>query len=274
MQDEQVKTIVDSNGNVFKENKKDKLKEILKNNVWNILGVGLPAVISFLGLFNWIISKNFSVSCANFYGVDRKYFSGTALFEDKFIFFVCALILFLYPFIFSYINKKMNSKLYVVLTFLLTIMILFIQNIMYTVNLLDIITWDWLKSIIDNYVMIAIYLVSDILIAYFVIIRNFFVKKKKYNMFENTILVISIIIYVLNVAIGIEIRLDYDISDKKSYEVIEQNRAIISNYDGKYVVMDCKIQDNEIILKKGTYSIEEMTGVTITYREYDKVICK
>lgn len=53
-------------------------------------------------------------------------------------------------------------------------------------------------------------------------------KKKKYNMFENTILVISIIIYVLNVAIGIGIRLDYDISDKKSYEVIEQNRAIIA----------------------------------------------
>ena len=49
--------------------------------------------------------------------------------------------------------------------------------------------------------MIAIFLVSDILIAYYVIIRNFFVKK-------------------------------------------------------------------------GTYSIEEMTGVTITYYEYDKVICK
>lgn len=39
-------------------------------------------------------------------------------------------------------KQEMNSKLYVVLTFLLTIMILFIQNIMYIVNLLDIIPWD------------------------------------------------------------------------------------------------------------------------------------
>lgn len=81
-------------------------------------------------------------------------------------------------------------------------------------------------------------------------------------------------LYISNTATGITIKINYDISDKKAYEVIEQDRAIISNYEGKFVVMDCEIQDEIIILKKGTYSLEEMTGVSITYHEYEKVVCE
>lgn len=51
----------------------------------------------------------------------------------------------------------------------------------------------------------------------------------------------------MNVATGIAIKMDYEISDKKSYEVIEQNRAIVSNYNGKFVVMDCEIQGETIV---------------------------
>lgn len=69
-------------------------------------------------------------------------------------------------------------------------------------------------------------------------------------------------------------KINYEIADKKEYEVIEQNRAIVSNYDGKFVVMSCEIQDETIILKKGTYSLEDMTGVSITYHKYEKVICE
>ena len=61
---------------------------------------------------------------------------------------------------------------------------------------------------------------------------------------------------------------------KLAYEIIEQDRAIISEYDGKFVVMDCEIQDETIILKKGTYSLEEVIGVSITYHEYEKVVCE
>ena len=108
----------------------------------------------------------------------------------------------------------------------------------------------------------------------FIIIRNFFWKNKKYNIGGKIILAIALILYVLNVVTGIVIKIDYEISDKKTYEVIEQNRAIVSNYDGKFVVMNCEIQGETIILKKGTYSLEEMTGVSITYHKYEKVICE
>lgn len=268
MQDKQYKEIVDSQGNAYKSNKdKNKITQYLETNIWNFLGTGLAAVITLVGIVNFAISKSFSASCANFYGIDKKYFSGTEMFEDKLIFILCAFVMFVYPIILSYINKKINSKGYVVLTFIFTIFILFVQNVLYMVSLIEIIPWDWLRQIVDNYVTLGVFLVADILIAYFVIIGNFFFGKKKFNKIEKGVLAIALLIYMLNTAIGVTIKMNYDISDKKSYEVIEQNRAIVSNYDGKFVVMDCEIQGETIILKKGTYSLEEMTGVSITYHK-------
>jgi hypothetical protein len=274
MQDKQCKEIVDSQGNACKSTRDSKVKQFLKDNVWNILGTGLAAFITLVGPMNLVISKSFSVSCASFYGIDGKYFSGTEMFENKLIFVLFAFLLFAYPFIFSYISKKINSKIYVILMFLFTVCILFAQNILYTINLIEIIPWTWLRQIVDNYVTIIVFLIVDIMIAYFIIIRNFFWKNRKYNRVEKIVLSIVLLLYVMNVATGIAIKMDYEISDKKSYEVIEQNRAIVSNYDGKFVVMDCEIQGETIVLKKGTYSLEEMTGVSITYHKYEKVICE
>lgn len=274
MQDEQSMAIVDSQGNALKSTKDNKLRQFLLNNIWNILGTGLAACITLGGIINFLFSRNFTNSCASFYGVDRKYFSGTEMFQDKLIFIFCAMALFVYPFIFAYINQKIKNKLNVVLTFFMTILILFMQNILYTINIIDMISWDWLKRLIDNYVLIIVFLVVDILIAYFIIIRNFFWKKKKYNKVEKIIFSITLLLYILNISTGFTIKINYEISDKRAYEVIEQNRAIISNYDGKFVVMNCKIQDETIILIKGSYSLEEMTGVSITYHEYSKVICE
>ena len=73
------------------------------------------------------------------------------MFENKLIFVLCAFLLFAYPFIFSYISEKINSKIYVILMFLFTVCILFIQNVLYTINLIEIIPWTWLRKIVDNY---------------------------------------------------------------------------------------------------------------------------
>lgn len=90
MQDKQRKEIVDSQGNAYKSTRDSKVKQFLKDNVWNILGTGLAAFITLVGTMNLVISKSFSVSCASFYGIDGKYFSGTEMFENKLIFVLCA----------------------------------------------------------------------------------------------------------------------------------------------------------------------------------------
>lgn len=77
MQDKENKDIVDSQGNVLKSTKDNRVKQFLKDNVWNIMSTGLAASISLAGMMNLVISKSFSISCSNFYGIDEKYFSGT-----------------------------------------------------------------------------------------------------------------------------------------------------------------------------------------------------
>lgn len=69
-------------------------------------------------------------------------------------------------------------------------------------------------------------------------------------------------------------RMNYEIDDKKTYETIEQDRAVVSEYEGKFVVMECEVQGETLILKKGTCRLEEMAGVPITYHKYEKVICE
>ena len=82
MQDKKNRDIVDSQGNVIKSIKDNKTKQFLKDNVWNILSTGLATTITLVEMINLVISKNFSVSCSNFYGIDGKYFDGTEMFDS------------------------------------------------------------------------------------------------------------------------------------------------------------------------------------------------
>lgn len=97
MQDKQSKEIVDSQGNTYKSTRDSKVKQFLKDNVWNILGTGLAAFITLVGTMNLVISKSFSVSCSSFYGIDGKYFSGTEMFENKLILFYVHFLCLLIP---------------------------------------------------------------------------------------------------------------------------------------------------------------------------------
>lgn len=279
MPDKEKENIVDIQENILKSTKENQIKQFFKGDIWNILGTKLVPFITIVEtVLNLLSSKNYSNSCANFYGIDRRYFSGTEIFEDKVIFVLLALslfvlTLFVYPFFRSFISEKPYVKVSAVVFFFVIIISLFAQNLIYTVEIIDSIPWEWMKKCIDNYAVMGIFFASDILLAYFIIKRGFFLGKK-YKLVKKMIFTIVFTIYVVNVTMGIAIRINYDISDKKTYEVIENNKAIVSIYDGKFVVMDCEIQDETILLKKGMYSLEEMVEVSIICHKYDKVICE
>lgn len=274
IQEKQSKDIVDVNGNVYKSTKDNRTIQFIKNNIRDIGGKGLALTTAAAGVLSWIISKISSVSCANFYGINKKYFSGTEIFEDKLIFIFLMFILFAYPFVFAYINKKINSKIYVAATFLLTVCILFSQNLLFTIDIIDIIPFECIKRLVDSYATIGVLLMDDIVISYFIIIRDSFGKKKKYNNLETVIFAIALILYFASIVTGISMRMNYEIDDKKTYETINQDKVVVSEYEGKFVVMECEVQGETLILKKGTCRLEEMVGVPILYHKYDRVICE
>ncbi len=274
MSDEQIKTIVDSQGKTFTRTKDNKWKELLRNHVWDILGMGLTTCNATVGAINFVASKSFAVSCADFYGVDSRYFSETGLFTDKLIVFVVSIFVLMCPFIFTYLNKNEKSKIYVVTTFVVTVSILFMQNAIFLIDIIESVSWDWIKKCIDNYWTVAILLVADIIISYSVIIRKYFCGNKPYKKFEKVLFVIAVAIYISNVSTGIMVKMNYEINDKKTYEVIGHDKVMISSFDDKFVVMNCEIEDDILVLKKGKYDLIDMRGVSITYREYKDVICE
>lgn len=80
MRDNQCQTIEDNQGNNLKYTN---FKQLIKENIWNIMEKGFATCIPIFGIINLLISKNYFVSCANYYGVDRRYFSGTDFFKIK-----------------------------------------------------------------------------------------------------------------------------------------------------------------------------------------------
>ena len=269
--------IVDSYGkpiNIDDINKGKKVKNYIVDNIWNILGVGVGVCIVLLNLINIILSTNYSRDCGEYYGIDEKYFYGLPMFKDKMISILIVIILLIYPFLFNYINLKLRSKLYLAFSFLITVFLLLVQNIAYTLSFIDSIKCEWLIAVIDNNITIIIFLISDIVLAYFVILRKYLRKDKPFTKLGKIVFVLVLGIYVLDTITGVSIVLNSNISDKKVYEIIDNNKVVITNYEGKFLIMDCDIQGEILYIEKGEYSFIEMTDVDIKYNEYEDVQCK
>ena len=274
MQEKNDTVLVDPYGKAISSMAQSRWKAILSKNLWNILGPGLAAVITVAGIVEMIFVKSYVISCANFYGIDKKYFSGTEIAGDKVIFLVCAVLVILNPFFLAYINAKVKNRFYIILTFLATVLILFMQNLIYTEAVLERVTDAGLKGVFNHYITFVLFLLSDIVIAYFVILRNEVKKNRKYRKAEKIIAAAAMLLYLLDIAAGISMKMNDRVEDKKKYEIIGTDRAIVSVYEGRFVVMNCKIQGETMILEKGTYQLEQMTGVPIEYKEFAYVICE
>lgn len=269
--------IVDSTGkpiNVDDTNKVKKIKKYIGDNIWNILGIGISTCITLGSLINIFVSANYSRDCSEYYGIDEKYFNGSLIFQNKMIFLVATIILLVYPFIFNYINLKLKSKVYVLLSFLVTVYLLFMQNLTYTVNFIDSVKCEWLITIIDNNVTIIVFLISDIVLAYFFILRNYLKKDKPVMKLGKIVFALVLGIYLFDTSIGVTLALNRQISDKKFYEVIDNNKVVITTYEGRFLVMDCDVQGEILYIEKGKYSFIEITGVDIEYHEYEDVQCE
>ena len=197
------------------------------------------------------------------------------MFKAKFIFFIAAIVLIMYPFILDRINKKIKSNFFIWVSFIFTILVLLMQNLNYAINFIDILKWGWLKIVLDNYFTIGLFLIVDIILAYFFILRNRIKKIKKYTRMEKIIFTMAMSIYLIEVSLGIWLVLASDISDKKIYEVIKSdNKVIVEEYNGRFIIMNCEINDDKLLIEKAKYSFIDITGVEITYCKYKDVECK
>lgn len=267
------KQIVDSYGHpisVDDTNKVKQLKKFIYDNIWNIFGVGISLFIPLGSIINIIVSTIYSRKCSEYYGIDQKYFNSSPLFQNKILFFVAAIILLVYPVLFQYISSKSSNKICIVLSFFATVFLLFIQNLIYMAIIIDSFGGKWLP---DDNVAIIVFLILDIVLAYFIIFRDH-LKKKPLSKFEIKIISFVLMIFLSNVVFGVTSYLDSQISDKRFYEVIDNSKVVITEYNGKFLIMDCDIQNDVLCIEKGKYSFMEMLDTDIEYKKYKDVQCK
>ena len=73
---------------------------------------------------------------------------------------------------------------------------------------------------------------------------------------------------------GIFAGLSFNAENKMEYEILDDGKsAVISTYEGKFVVMDCKIYENNnyLYLDNTKYRLEEMAGHDIQSITFDSV---
>lgn len=227
-------------------------------------------------IFKEKVIYDYANSCASFYGVDKRYFSGIEMVEDKLVYIIALLVVVVglaVWFLLPCENKKTNGKAEAIIMFITIVSVLSSVNMLCVLCIVSFAHCDWMKYWTNQYVWGIMLLISSVILAYFLSLRSVICRWEGYKWPEKILLAVALMIVIINIAVSITSVLTIDISNKKKYEVIEGNRAIVSCYEGKFVVMDCKTQGETLVLNKGTYRLEEMTGKSIRYHQYEKVVC-
>ncbi|MDO4278962.1 MAG: hypothetical protein Q4C69_09050 [Lachnoclostridium edouardi] len=263
--------IVDSSGRPFKSKK---FKKYIQDNIWSILEIGIGLCITLGTLINIYSTVIYSQNSSKYYGIDMRYFNGSQPFHIKIIFLVSIILLILYPIFLNYLNSKVKNKVFTFLLFIVLVCVLWIQNILLTSGIIHLIKNKWLISILDNDIGVIVILIADVILAYFVLLREHFKGHRAFAKAEKILFAAALIIYLADTGTGTYLGLNRQVSDKKDYETIDDNKVIITIYDDKFLIMNCNIQDNKLYIEKGQYEFREMTDVHIKYGQYREVYCQ
>lgn len=235
-----------------------------RNIIGDIVTMGIPIVSVILVLIRVIESTVYAVQCSEIYGADIRYFINTGLTEVRVIYAVSIFIIILYPIIIVYLFK--NNKKWKWKVFIWILMALWGQTVVYTVNIKRVTLWN--TGIIG--LMMCAGFAADGIIDY-LIIKIFFTESEiVMNGIRKGIYCIALFIYVIICFLGIAASFN-SIRGKKIYETINDNKAIIAEYNDKFVVIDCYIEGENLVLLKGNYTIEDLTGVKIKRRKYEMI---
>lgn len=267
------KVIVDSNNKVLMSRKKKNLK-LFKENIGRVVG-GVTVGILIFNIIEFINIIQFSASCQEYYGVYWKYFRESELFKVRLVELLVMTIALLYPIFFVMFNKKNKSRIFCIISFFLTIFLMFYQNIIYASSFLKESNNHFVNKIEDNVYVIVAFAISDVIISFYVFIRKNFLnlRKIKIHTYEKIILGMALIIFLISVFEGIySIINGGDIKNKQNYEMLGKNKVVVAEYKNQFVTMNCKVKNGVLHIKKyGEYELIEMKENIVHYSNFKDV---
>lgn len=249
------------------------LKTIFKyvgNDIHTVLTMS-TVLFGFVEIFlQFIYAINYTQSCSEFYGIDKKYFNGNEMFFTTVFKTVALTLLVIAPWIYHSLlkaNESFKWKILEVIGVAGLCLLLVLQCVNNLLSIQDLNISQLLLNNIGLYMSISI----CIILTYFITLRDEVWKNKHLFLPEKVVLVSTLFIYLLIAVSAIGLSENNNIRYKRSYEIIDNRKAVLMLYKEKFLVMDCTINNNELIIKRGSYSFIEMNDVKIEYHKYDKV---
>lgn len=258
---------------IQKENNDDKNKEVEKESILKafekIIIERYELIIAIIGVLGLIVSKmvafNYKRKCEEYYNVSMQYFDGKQRLESVEIFGILTLLLIIYPIIIYIMRRYLNDKIEKVMTFIALACIFIYQSLTYVECIIEYVNRDYLQNNRVLWTVIFILGIADVAFSHFLVFEK-----------NEVIGIISFSVIIITVIVGIFAGLSFNAENKMEYEILDDEKsAVISTYEGKFVVMDCKIKiygkKNYLYLDNTKYRLEEMAGHDIQGITFDSV---
>ena len=256
---------------IQKENNDDKNKEVEKESILKafekIIIERYELIIAIIGVLGLIVSKmvafNYKRKCEEYYNVSMQYFDGKQRLESVEIFGILTLLLIIYPIIIYIMRRYLNDKIEKIMTFIALACIFIYQSLTYVECIIEYVNRDYLQNNRVLWTVIFILGIADVAFSHFLVFEK-----------NEVIGIISFSVIIITVIVGIFAGLSFNAENKMEYEILDDRKsAVISTYEGKFVVMDCKIYENNnyLYLDNTKYRLEEMAGHDIQSITFDSV---
>lgn len=243
------------------------IKVIQNNYAWIIAGLTFLGVIvsNALKFIEFIISQTYF----SYFGINHSLYN----YADKnFIYELCISIIFILAFIsvfycFKQIRENIRKKELIKGENLINILLIFISNLYITIT-----TTEQLNKI-------SIIITIVILIVFEFMVSLILFKKEKERTQEQAnrdlvnyikLLPFIIILFIFMNSFKIALTMAY----QKEYQIIGDNKVIVYSTNDYYITLDCGVNNNELIIYKGSQEKIESNNVKSQLTKFNKVKMK
>ena len=243
----------------IKENKN--ILDSIKDYSTSIIGV-----LTFLGLICFNILKFIEYIEAQFYfdyyGLNINLYKYS---DQGFIYGLClSLVFFLAIMSLLFFIKQVidNVKLKRIVNFvnLRNVIIILLFNCIWVYSM-------FLEKII-SIVLFCLFIVVEIIITWFI----FYCKEEEDVSFGNVLKFVPIYILILILCIGVSDVCNLKL--KKEYRIISDNKVIVYSNNDYYLTLDCKIEDDKLIMYRGKQNKIDTDDVYSELKKFDVVEIK
>ena len=254
-----------------KEKEKSSIVNIIKENYGWFIAVITVIGIVILNIFRFVEYIN-ALFYFNYYGIDINLYK---YYNQNFLYSLCLSIIFIIAFAFllycfKQIVDNIKNKKYICKQNFINILLIILSNMYLVIS-----TGTQQMNLLSYIVSFIIFIITEIILSILVfkklpVDNNQVINKKEIIM--ESFKKLSFFIILLIISIGI--RTYSVLALKNNYRVINDEKLIVYSTIEYYITLDCEINNNELVIYKGTQEKTDTENVYSKLNKFNKIIIK